>query len=306
MKKNLVVLFLSIASTSFFSAQVDFKAWYKDQVEPGEVLIWANYQHISVKTADGQFVRKTFYPEKRALTHRATYADKRHKILNGPYKEWYDNGKPWMEGTYKNDQREGEWLVYTFDHGTVQERGNYVQDKREGQWVWLDTTGRVVIEMNYVAGKLHGEWKMFNDQGELSKMRVFENGEMTSEQFFPVSASSSAFPAPENIPFLKGCENEDKDAQKACSDQKMLEGIFRQIKYPMSARLNNVQGTAVIRFVIEKDGTLSNITTMRGICEDIEKECIRVVNLMPAWNAGTQNGEPVRVQFSLPIKFKLE
>lgn len=85
----------------------------------------------------------------------------------------------------------------------------------------------------------------------------------------------------------------------------MMKFISQNIKYPMLAKEANISGTVYIGFVIEKDGTISNIVLLREIGGGCDEEAIRVVSLMPKWNCGKQNGRPVRVKLTLPIKFSL-
>jgi len=84
---------------------------------------------------------------------------------------------------------------------------------------------------------------------------------------------------------------------------KYLQGI---IKYPAVAKQNNVQGKVLITFVVEKDGSLTNITVVRGIGSGCDEEAVRVLANSPKWNPGTQNSKPVRVQYTMPISFSLE
>jgi TonB family protein len=77
------------------------------------------------------------------------------------------------------------------------------------------------------------------------------------------------------------------------------------IKYPKAARDNNVQGRVIITFVVEKDGSLSNMKVVRGIGSGCDEEAVRVLSISPAWKPGIQNGKPVKVQYSVPISFSL-
>lgn len=82
--------------------------------------------------------------------------------------------------------------------------------------------------------------------------------------------------------------------------------IRRTIKYPDLARESSVEGTVYINFIIEKDGSVSNPKILRGIGSGCDEEAIRVIKLMPKWIPGKQYGKTVRVQYNLPIKFKLD
>ena len=81
--------------------------------------------------------------------------------------------------------------------------------------------------------------------------------------------------------------------------------IKKNLKYPASARRMGVEGKVYVQFVVNKDGNITDVKTLRGISDDCDKEAERIVKAMPPWKAGKQNGKPVRVSFVLPIVFKL-
>lgn len=115
----------------------------------------------------------------------------------------------------------------------------------------------------------------------------------------------------EEMPRFPGCEHlANYDESKQCADKKMLEFIYKNIKYPTIARENNVQGTAVVTFVIEKDGSISNIEILRDPGAECGAEAVRVVEMMQnlpnKWLPGRQGNENVRVRFNLPVKFRLD
>jgi protein TonB len=86
----------------------------------------------------------------------------------------------------------------------------------------------------------------------------------------------------------------------------MYKFINKAMRYPASARRMGVEGTVFVSFVVDKEGKISQVTTIKGINPDCDKEAIRVIQSMPAWKAGKQNGKPVSVRFVLPLKFKLD
>ena len=77
-------------------------------------------------------------------------------------------------------------------------------------------------------------------------------------------------------------------------------------KYPAEAREHNVQGRVIVTFIVEKDGSLTNIHVVRGIGSGADEESVRVFKLSPKWEPGLQNGRPVRVAYTVPIAFTLE
>jgi TonB family protein len=85
----------------------------------------------------------------------------------------------------------------------------------------------------------------------------------------------------------------------------MFEFIQKNLKYPESAKEKGLEGRVFIGFVVEKDGSLSSFQVLRGVCDEIDAEAVRVLKMMPKWKPGMNNGEPVRVQYTMPFKFQL-
>ena len=82
--------------------------------------------------------------------------------------------------------------------------------------------------------------------------------------------------------------------------------LLNNIMYPGEAREISIQGTVYLSFIVEPDGSITNITILRGIGGGCEEEALRVVKRMPNWVPGKQNGHPVRVMLTLPVKFTLK
>lgn len=68
---------------------------------------------------------------------------------------------------------------------------------------------------------------------------------------------------------------------------------------------NGISGKVYIQFVIEKDGSITDVKVARGVDSSLDKEAVRVVKSMPKWTPGKQRGKPVRVAYTLPINFQL-
>lgn len=78
------------------------------------------------------------------------------------------------------------------------------------------------------------------------------------------------------------------------------------IRYPTLAQENGIQGKVVIEFIIGKDGGVYDIQVSRSVEESLDKEALRVVNLMPKWIPGKKNGKTVKVKYFLPIMFRFQ
>jgi protein TonB len=81
--------------------------------------------------------------------------------------------------------------------------------------------------------------------------------------------------------------------------------LGKAIRYPAVARENGTQGRVIVTFVVERDGSLTDIKVTRGIGSGCDEEAVRVLKNSPKWKPGIQNGRPVRVQYSVPISFTL-
>ena len=87
---------------------------------------------------------------------------------------------------------------------------------------------------------------------------------------------------------------------------KLAEYLAKNIKYPQMARESGIQGRVFVNFVVEPDGSVSNVTVMRSLGGGCDEEAMRVVKSMPKWKPGKQRGKAVRVSYILPVKFKLQ
>jgi len=85
----------------------------------------------------------------------------------------------------------------------------------------------------------------------------------------------------------------------------MLKYIMENIKYPEQAMKEGIQGRVTVRFIVEKDGSISDVRPVLSVHPLLNKEAVRVVESMPKWSPGKQNGKPVRVRFNVPVMFKL-
>lgn len=85
----------------------------------------------------------------------------------------------------------------------------------------------------------------------------------------------------------------------------MLKYLMENIKYPEQAMKEGIQGRVAVRFIVEKDGSISDVKPILSVHPLLNKEAVRVVESMPKWSPGKQNGKPVRVRFNVPVMFKL-
>ena len=86
----------------------------------------------------------------------------------------------------------------------------------------------------------------------------------------------------------------------------LMKYLSEKTKYPVVAQENGVQGRVTVQFVVEKDGSISDVHVLRGVDPSLDKEAVRVVKSMPRWTPGKQNGITVRVNYRVPVLFRLQ
>lgn len=148
--------------------------------------------------------------------------------------------------------------------------------------------------------------------------RHFPLEEPKKSKFSPAKINASKPTAPikkevpllivaEEMPRFPGCETNDlplAEKQK-CAEIKLLKYLQQNIEYPKIALSKGIQGVVYLQFVVEKNGKISTVKITRDIGSECGKEARRIVESMPSWTPGKQGGHPTRVQFNLPVKFKL-
>lgn len=85
----------------------------------------------------------------------------------------------------------------------------------------------------------------------------------------------------------------------------LMKYLAASIEYPEKAQKNEVQGRVIVKFIIESDGSISNASILHGISPELDEEALRIVNKMPKWTPGKNNGVAVASNFTLPVYFRL-
>jgi TonB family protein len=144
---------------------------------------------------------------------------------------------------------------------------------------------------------------------------------------YPIASSSDTIPVQKVHPIVKqhgielkadvdamprfpGCENEPAEAKQSCATSKLLKHIYTNIRYPKEARKAGIQGKAVAAFVISELGKVEKVRIVEGLGYGIDKEVIRVIEMMneldKTWIPAEKDGQPVALEMTIPVKFKLD
>ena len=86
----------------------------------------------------------------------------------------------------------------------------------------------------------------------------------------------------------------------------LMKWLSNNIRYPEAAQQNDIQGRVIVKFVVEKDGSIGAASIVKGVDKDLDREALRVVKKMPKWQPGKNNGVAVRSYLNLPVTFKLQ
>ena len=117
---------------------------------------------------------------------------------------------------------------------------------------------------------------------------------LVTEPVKPKEEENTVFEYVEQMPSFPG------------GDAALMRYLSKNIKYPPLAEENGIQGRVICTFVVERDGSVSDIRIKRSVDPSLDKEAMRVVSAMPKWIPGRQNGQMVRVKYTLPVTFRLQ
>ena len=134
-----------------------------------------------------------------------------------------------------------------------------------------------------------------SDMSSMAKAANTTTNTLSTTNMQPQQPDTKVFVVVEEMPKFKGGESA------------MMEFLMMNMKYPQTAVKAKQQGRVIVGFIVRKDGTVSDVHITRSVGYDVlDKEAMRVVKSMPAWEPGKQNGKPVNVKYNVPITFRLK
>lgn len=217
--------------------------------------------------------------------------------------------------------------TYYYESGQKKEEGFYIRDKKDGIWMDWFENGQQKEETTYTDGKLNGAQKEWFENGQKKGTAYFADEKFTgmrmeweedgkdssiaecfadgTYQNIRVSKNNPTIHTQYNVHYPTEIGAEFPGGEKA-----MQEFIVKSIDvlgYPKAEKLAGIVGTVYVTFIVEKDGSISDIKLLRGIPKGpgYNALSLEVIRHMPTWKPGMQFGKPVRVQFNLPIRYTL-
>ena len=273
------------------NSQIPGKNPFKNQNEPGSKIMYFNFQTMVEKLNDTLYIKKVFNASSRQLTSYISCRSLEPLIKNGLSFEKWDDGEVFEKGYYVDSKKVGYWLE-------EYEEGYYENGLKEGEWKSRNNAFGGYRIVKYKNGRKNGEVRNLDSLGNVVQVGIYENDSIISGYDGKIV---------DELPVFNGCDKLLSIAErKNCTKQKILEFLTKNLEFPGSARKKEIQGQAIVHFAISNDGKVYNYRVRRGLCDEIRGSIIKLMNLMPQWTPGRQEGKNVKVDYTLPLMFKLD
>lgn len=309
-------LYSGIAKDCYDDGKVWYIAKYKDGLADGD---WTMYREdgtteyiINFKKGVKNGLMSSFNSE-GVLEATVEFEN---DIRNGEYAQYYPNGQAAMKGSFLNDQNHGPINTY-YQNGALNSKGEYVNGKPSGVWmIYTDSTGSEYMTGEYKDGLPAGDWKTY--QGDsLQSIETFEGGKLVRTRFTspppeeiieergqkPMKVTIGNKPDVKETVVTEVLDYPDVEAEFIGGASALQKYIFENIVYPNEAIELGEQGKVYLSFVVEKDGSITNVTVEKSVSESLDAEAVRLLEAMPKWKPGEANGMKVRTKCMMPIVF---
>jgi TonB family protein len=240
---------------------------------------------------EGQCV--TYY----ANSKRQSVISYKNGVKAGEDMEFYPNGRLYAQFSYPEDNkdrtadRSGNYLIIT----NKDSLGNAQVTDGNGYFKGYNSKFAYVEEEGPVkGGKRDGQWKGDFQDFKTTFTEIYDGGVLVSGTATTKDGKVNTYLRSREVPpqFKGGLERFGRF-------------LSNNIKYPDDALRRGIEGTVILSFVVEKDGTLTDIKVSKSVIPVIDNEAVRVLNNSPKWVPGTQFGFPVRVRYSVPVSFAM-
>jgi TonB family protein len=211
----------------------------------------------------------------------------------GIFKTYHKNGKLKYIVKYEDNKAEGLFEEY-YSNGQKWFEGEFFQGNKKGLWKMFDSTGNLYATDSYTKGIQSGESLTYYPDGKIKRREFYLDGKIDEAKCFTKAGKDTTYFPRFEMPKFPGGEEE------------LYKYLGETIKYPPLARQLEIEGKVLLQFVVNKVGKLEEIKVLSNPNQQLTDEALRVVNKMPNWTPGRNEGEIVRVSFNLPIRFQLD
>ena len=236
----------------------------------------------------------SFYPNKK----RKQVANYEKGYMLGVVYDYYQNGKLYRSIEYVDNKNRnsqpGSMGKEEIVHSVYDSSGVETVKEGNGHYPVYDDDHKNVLEEGDVKdGKRTGIWKGTSNKGKISFTEEYADGKFIKGTSTDENGNTKNYAAKEALPTFKGGE-------KGFGNY-----LSNNLRYPPDSRERGIQGRVLIGFVVETDGSLTNIRILKGVHPNLDTEALRVFKQSPKWNPGTQHGVPVKVNYAMPLNFSL-
>ena len=310
MKKNLILIFLTITSSLFAQDVQKFYDWEWKECEPG----LARFMAI-IKQTDSGWLRKDYFLGTRKLQMSGLYRDQNTKTQNGWFSYYYANGRLSSTGRYVNDKEQGLWLSFhnngMMSDSTVYENGEetgismswhpngFVSDSTmydhgvATKIYWYDN-GAVSAAGHLLNGKKTGPWQYFHKNGKQAALETYEADKLVSYKYF-------------NEEGVEGKKIKDRDAEFSGGNSAWQEFLLKHMRFPDQYKLTNTDRvTVVIKATIDEDGKVTDLFVDIPFDPRFDDIALDIMKKSPAWVPSISHNRRVKMYVRQPITFLQE
>ena len=281
------------------------------------------HYYVTTEKKDSGWYREAYFITQASLAMKGWYKDEEAKIKHGPFVHYHFTRFTSSEGIYLNDKKEGVWLSYD-EKGNLIDSSTYSAGKYNGvslRWhsngflsdsMVFDGKGNGVHLSWYDDGAIAsagrwiedtakvGRWKYFNKDGSIWATEDYVNGKMIACSCTDVTGK-----------VLDTALCKEKEAEPANGIRGWQIFLERGLQKMLEAKAISREWTpgkrsVMVRFVVEKDGSLSEFKALTQYGAGVEDEVIKLLRRSPRWTPGMQRGRPVRSYHTQPLTFVIQ
>ncbi|HLK30986.1 MAG TPA: TonB family protein [Puia sp.] len=209
--------------------------------------------------------------------------------------DYYKSGKLQMKGSFLDDsckKQQGEFLWYD-ETGSLSREDHFTDGKSDGRQAYYYPNGKAKMVGSNKMDKKDGEWTAYYESGKISGKAMYKNDKQISAIFFKEDGS------PNNQ-----ISEFEKESEYPGGVAALSEFLSKHLRYPDKALKNNTQGTVVVQFIVDKDGSVTDVQVAKGVDPLLDEEAVRVIKKMPKWQPAIQGGRQVKSYKKQPIAFR--
>jgi TonB family protein len=216
--------------------------------------------------------------------------------VNGIYetRTFFIDGRIYKSGYVNNltsKLKVGTW-TWWYENEQKSQMGDFIEHKKNGEWISWREDGSMNSKQSFENGLRNGESEYFFDNGNRSGKVLFKNDQRVKEEYWESDGT-----------LLSDVKVANQPPSFPGGKDKFYQYIRDNLERPKSARKKKLKGTVKVVFIVSRDGSIKNITVLKGVSPELDKEAIKVISEMPKWREGRSMNRPVDARMVIPISF---